>query len=63
MERKGQILLLTGVILSLASMAMTRIENAGEGWIEFVSGMFTGIAMVFVIYGIILIFRSKRKAK
>jgi hypothetical protein len=63
MEKKGQILLLIGVILSIASMVITRIEDSGEGWVDFLSGMMSGIAIVFVIYGIILVFRSKKKQK
>lgn len=62
MEKKGQIFLLIGVLLSLASMIISRLERSGD-WIDFVSGMFTGMGAVFVIWGIIQIFRSKRKKK
>lgn len=63
MERKGQLFLMIGVTLSLISIILDKDFVPDYEWIYFIQGVIIGLAVVFVIWGIILVFRAKMKKK
>lgn len=63
MERKGQLNLLIGVTLALIAIILGKDFIPDYQWIDFLAGVLAGLGLVFVVLGIIQVFRAKRKKK
>ena len=63
MERKGQILLLTGIVFTLLSMVLTKDFIPYSKWVVLLSEILLIVSVVMVIWGFILVVRAKFKKK
>ncbi len=59
MERKGQVLLFVGIMLTLLSMVMTKDFVPDKKWIFVLSEIMLLVSAVMVIWGFILVVRAK----
>ncbi len=59
MERKGQVLLLVGIMFTLLSMVLTKDFVPDEKWIFVLSEVMLLVSAVMVIWGFILVVRAK----
>lgn len=64
MERKGQVFLVVGILLTLLSMLLTKEFIPDQKWIFILSDLLLLGSAVLVVWGFILVVRSKfRKRK
>ena len=63
MLRKGQTFLITGMLLTIISMTITRGYLPDRKWIYIASDIFLIIATVLVIWGVVLVVRAKIKRR
>jgi hypothetical protein len=59
MEKKGQILLVAGILLTLLSMVLTKDFVPDSKWIFILSDILLLVSAVMVIWGFVLVVRSK----
>jgi hypothetical protein len=63
MEKRGQLFLMTGVVLTIISMVMAQKYDPEKAWIYLLSDLFLIISTILVIWGIVLVVKAKLKKK
>lgn len=59
MEKKGQVLLLIGILMTLLSMVLTKDFVPDLKWILILSDLVLLVSAVLVVWGFVLVVRSK----